>query len=136
MYLVDEVLVVVVPHLDLLIVPVLEVGLAPVGVGLQPQALALVRLALQAAVRTQPPQLATDQSEVSTAESRPITAHLVVLVHLVRHPHVVVVRLQRQHAAPVQRGLYVHPGVCKSGSSWQGATFKFSRFSLVSSMVS
>ena len=67
MYLVDEVLVVVVPHLDLLIVPVLEVGLAPVGVGLQPQALALVRLALQAAVRTQPPQLPTNQSEVSTA---------------------------------------------------------------------
>ena len=67
MYLVDEVLVVVVPHLDLLIVPVLEVGLATVGVGLQPQALALVRLALQAAVRSQPPQLPNNQSEVSTA---------------------------------------------------------------------
>ena len=67
MYLVDEVLVVVVPLLDLLIVPVLEVGLATVGVGLQPQALALVRLALQAPVSTQPPQLPTNQSEVSTA---------------------------------------------------------------------
>ena len=67
MYLVDEVLVVVVPLLDLVTVPVLEVGLATVGVGLQPQALALVRLALQAPVRTQPPQLPTNQSEVSTA---------------------------------------------------------------------
>ena len=67
MYLVDEVLVVVVPLLDLVTVPVLEVRLATVGVGLQPQALALVRLALQAAVRTQPPQLPTNQSEVSTA---------------------------------------------------------------------
>ena len=100
MYLVDEVLVVVVPHLDLLIVPVLEVGLAPVGVGLEAEALVLVRLAPDAAVVLEPPEL-------------------VIAAVLVRHPHVVVVRLQGEHAAPVQRGLDVNPVVCNAEVTWE-----------------